>query len=284
MAELKKATPEDFENIYPLLLDFNNPDITKNMWKNIFSPPWKMNEDYCGYMLVDDNQIVGYLGYVFSRQYIDGNLTKFCNLTTWIVKEEHRGQSLELFYPAMKLEDYVVTDFSPTPSVLKMFEKRYKFKILEHGMLYSYYIPSINILRKKCKITFDDNIDTRVLSKKDALIHEDHKTLNIRRILIEDDDGYAYVVGKHKRMHKVRHLELIYISNPNIFARNRTSVINSICIIFMVLGIMIEQRLMCDVLLPHSYLRKPYTPKLYKTGIPIQTSDITHLYSEKVSF
>lgn len=61
-----------FEEIHQLLLDFNNSDITKDDWRNLFSHSWKGDDDQYGYVLVDGGKIVGFLGTIFSEREVDG--------------------------------------------------------------------------------------------------------------------------------------------------------------------------------------------------------------------
>jgi len=278
--KIVKATPEDFDRVYPLLMEFNNPRIKLMDWKRIFHHPWEVEEDYCGYMLLDNDKVEGYLGYIFSRNTICGNIVKFCNLTSWIVHEKHRGQSLELFYPSIKLEDYVITDFSPTDSVLKMFHKRYKFNILENEMSFVYPSPSLSTC--SCNISYDGGLRKDALDKKDSCIYYDHLSLDCRHILMESDKGYCYIVGKNRRFRKFRHMEVIYISNPALLASCSVPVIRAICLRYLVFGLMIENRLLRGYRLPLSRITKPLKTKIYKTGMNIDPADITHLYSEKV--
>jgi len=214
LPEVRKATCDDFEDIYPLLLNFNNPLISKEDWKRLFILPWDTEENYRGYILVEKSKVVGFLGYIFSRRYIDGNIHKICNLTTWIVEEEYWGHSLELFYPVLDLKDYTITDFSATEKVFKILHKRYKFKILETSLILTYPIPGISYLFGKgtCGIQFNDGIDPEKLDHENNRIFHDHRMLKCHHVLVESHKGTCYIVLKKQRFKKLYYMEVYYIS------------------------------------------------------------------------
>ena len=280
--EVQKAVPEDFDRIYPLLEEFNSPHISRDMWKRLFYPSWETGPDYyCGYMLVNGEKAEGFLGYIFSTVTTAGGADyKHCNLTSWIVHEEYRGQSLELFYPAMKLDDHVISDFSPTKAVLKMFNKRYKFEILENGLTFLYPAPFFS--GKSCRISFDDSLRTDTLEGRDKAIHNDHSPLNLRHILIENDQGYCYIVAKNRRYKKFRHLEFLYVSDPAVLTASAGPAMRALCAHYLVFGAFVDNRLLRGEKLPFSRTIAPLVTTLYKSSIDIDPADISQLYSEKV--
>lgn len=103
--KIAKARIADFERVYPLLQDFGISRITKDHWRRLFTRNWDSPEDYCGYLLDQDGEVKGFLGLLFSERTINGRLEKFCNMTSWMVKQESRGHSLQLFLEALKLKD-----------------------------------------------------------------------------------------------------------------------------------------------------------------------------------
>ena len=103
--KIEKAVTGDFHQVCPLLQEFNNPKISKEQWKNLFSDYWNFQGSHCGYKLMDGSNIVGFVAYIFSRKRINGKWEKFCNLSSWIVKKEYRSSSIDLLYPLRDLSD-----------------------------------------------------------------------------------------------------------------------------------------------------------------------------------
>lgn len=108
--EIKKAYSEDFEKIYPVLLLFDNPNITKEDWQKLFMKYWDSDRDYFGYYLEENNEVVGFFGLIFSLRQLDGKQADFCNMTSWIVKPEYRKYSLKLLNSVLAEENVVITN------------------------------------------------------------------------------------------------------------------------------------------------------------------------------
>jgi len=283
MPTIRKVTSEDFENVYPLLLDFNNPNLRKDDWKRLFIPPWYVEENYCGYALFDNEKVVGFLGYIFSKRIIKGNEYKFCNLSSWILKEEYRGQGLSLFYPVLDLKDYTITDFSPNDSVFKMFNKRYKFKVLETGLVMSFPVPGIEMFqgKDKCNVFIDDQIVREDLDENDLRLYTDHIQLNCIHVLAKTAEGNCYLVAKRKRLRKLPYIEILYIGNLTVFIKFSEIIKVKICMKYKTVGILIEKRHLRGNKLRCSITRLPYFRKLYKSDF-LENYLIDNMYSEKL--
>jgi len=121
---IAKVHAADFERIHPLLDGFVNAShLTKEDWRKQFNPPWGGHRDYCGYMLLDDKQPVGFLGLLFSRHPIHGQIEEFCDLAAWIVKEEYRSNSLALLFPLLKEKNLTITTFTASNRVITVLKK-----------------------------------------------------------------------------------------------------------------------------------------------------------------
>jgi len=67
----------------------------------LFDLPWPVEEEHRGFILRDGGEAVGFLGTIFSRRTVGGTTCRFCNLSSWIVKESHRSSSLQLILPVL---------------------------------------------------------------------------------------------------------------------------------------------------------------------------------------
>ena len=104
---LRKATLNDFENIYSLIhkVHDNTKNIVKDNWEKLFIDHWCKPDDFFGYVLINDKMIIGFLGTIFSYRLINNKLYKFCNLTTWVVNREYRQYSIQLLFKVLKLKN-----------------------------------------------------------------------------------------------------------------------------------------------------------------------------------
>src|SRR5262245_6031219 len=131
MAEVRPAPPEMFEQVYPLLQEFPQQNLSRDLWRRmLFDPPWPVEEPQRGYVLIDRGGVVGFYGTMFSRRQVGGELIRFCNLSSWIVKESHRGASMQLLRPILALTDYPLVNPSPNDAALPIF-RRLGFAVLE---------------------------------------------------------------------------------------------------------------------------------------------------------
>src|SRR5262245_50374537 len=129
MATVEKATPAMFDDIYPLLLELDKTHSIEK-WRTIFDYQWESGEGYVGYTLVDGRKVVGFNGALFSRRIIGGREVKFCNLTSWIVKEQYRTESLRLVFPILNLKGYTFTNLTMNDRAWDV-AKRLGFKNLD---------------------------------------------------------------------------------------------------------------------------------------------------------
>jgi len=131
MVEVRPAGPEMFEEVYPLLQEFPQQNLSKDLWRRmLFDPPWPVEEPHRGYVLIDRGEVVGFYGTMFSRRRVGGEWVRFCNLSSWIVKETHRALSLQLLRPILALKDYALVNPSPNDVALPIF-RRLGFEVLE---------------------------------------------------------------------------------------------------------------------------------------------------------
>src|SRR5262249_9782289 len=71
--EVRPAFPEDFQRVWPLLLELSNGIMSQDDWRRmLFDLPWKAPEAQRGYMLLDGREAVGYFGVIFSNRTLAG--------------------------------------------------------------------------------------------------------------------------------------------------------------------------------------------------------------------
>ncbi len=122
MATVRAAMPADFAAIHPLLLDFANSAMTREDWRRmLFDPPWPVEEPTRGYLLEDGGQAVGFLGTIFSARDVRGTLRRFCNLSSWVVREDYRASSLQLLLPVLGLRTHTIVNLSASARAHEIF-------------------------------------------------------------------------------------------------------------------------------------------------------------------
>ena len=105
---VKKTFPRDFEKIYPLLLLFQSP-FSMETWRRIFDYQWNGRHEHVGYHLEKNDEMVGFMGLIFSCRRQNGEQISYCNITSMIVIPEYRSAAILLI---RKLADYPETIFT----------------------------------------------------------------------------------------------------------------------------------------------------------------------------
>jgi hypothetical protein len=281
MFNIRKAVSEDFDQVYPLLNGFGDSPIAKETWKKIFAPPWKTDEDFCGYMLLRDGEVKGYLGLIFSRRILNNKSEKFCNMTSWIVAEDCRSQSLGMLLEVLKLKDYTFTNFTSSPAVATILSKLgfTGFAVHQRVLL---PLPGFDRRRQQQRYDFDQGVIRNKLSGEDLRIFDDHQGLNCRHLLLQSDRGDCYVVLKNTERQHLTWAKVHYLSNATAFHECMASLIAGICFRLRVWGVMVDERYVegyrfrTSVSYPHQ--RRAY----FKSNSLVDKNLIDTLYSEAV--
>ncbi|MHB9074522.1 MAG: hypothetical protein ACYC6G_13465 [Desulfobaccales bacterium] len=277
---IRKVYKDDFENVYPLLLDFQTHHITKDQWHQLFINPWGSFVDYCGYMLADGDKAVGFLGTIFSKRYLNGQEYKFCNLSSWIVKPEYRAKSISLLRPILKLEDYTITNLTCAPLLYGLF-KKLGFKDLG---LYSFIfppLPPINFIHngRKCHVVVDQNIIYTKLNTADLIIFNDHVNYKCIHLIIESDMGNCYIVATRVIRWGLPFVYIHYVSNLSVFAEFIYKTIFQVLINYKSVGIIVDERLLRGRKFRLAIKSQVPGFKIYKS-LSLQPEDINNLYTE----
>ena len=140
MPTIRKAIPDDFEYVYPLFKGFQEPRPSREEFQQLFIPHWGSDESYVGFILEENGEAVGYLGTLFSLRDINGRKEKFCNLCTWIVKEEYRSEGLPLLFQVLRMKDVTVTNF--TGNRVAAILGKFDFKVLDKTLKILLPIPA----------------------------------------------------------------------------------------------------------------------------------------------
>jgi hypothetical protein len=226
MVTVEKVTHDDFDLVYPLLKTFKNPNISIDDTRKLFANLWGNDENYCGYMLKDDDTVVGFLGLIFHERILSNRTIRFCNLTSWIVEEGFRDKGALLLLPVLRLENYIITNLSPSEKVCEIM-KKLKFTLFEKNKIYTYSLPllghPVNMKGSCVNIILDKEKIKSKLNDKDSQIFSDHLQLKCTHVLIEKNDDYCYLVITRPVKKKLPFGHIHYISNHDLFFKSFNS-------------------------------------------------------------
>ena len=264
-----------------------------NGWEGLFNYSWKLQGYPYGYAILDQERVVGFLGTIFSERVLDGAKRICCNTTSWFVEEEYRAQmvALRLFAPILKMKDLFITNLSPTDRATEICD-RMGYQRLDDEQIAVPVIPEIASLlrngRRRLLVSFERSEIQRHLNPEERRILEDHCNLACKHFLIKElrtgEHCYgiatAMPLGRF-RILKGQWLNLCYLSNSELFARNFSFIKNDLLREGRFFLVRYDSRLLSRKLSRMALRRKKM--RQYKSKeLPSQTID--NIYSELVTF
>lgn len=277
MVSLQKVDRSMYDKVSPLLLDLN----AQVNWRNVFECSWQA-EDYCGYGLFDGEEIVGFLGLIFSRRAIADRVENFCNIHSWIVKPQYRDRSISLILPVLRLKDCTLTDLSPASRVIEILQSL-GFKKLDSKLRVLLPVGGRNRSAiEKVKLTQEKSHIAERLSQQNFRLFQDHINYsNCNHLLIDNGKNYCYVIYTIVKQAFLSHCYIQYISNIQIFSQYSGAIRSEIMRHSRTPLVVVDSRLIAPFKLPFSYDLPFSFPKLYKSS-SLKPDRIDNLYSELI--
>tara|TARA_B100000686_G_C16561157_1_gene847811 strand:+ start:86 stop:952 length:867 start_codon:yes stop_codon:yes gene_type:complete len=278
MTIVRKAIAKDFEKIYPLLKRFENPRLKKKDWKQLFIDHWKSNEGYFGYVLEDDKIIVGFLGLMFSRRVFSGKEIKFCNITSWVVDENFRSQSLLLFLPVRNLKGYTLTIHTPSKETYAVAQK-FGFQDLGSHLLIIPPLPSVSNFFTFFEVEINGNNLSEILTGENLKAYKAHLPFKCFHIHVKTSMGECYVIGSRVNRKKLAFFQVHHLSDSRVFAKFSGRITLAICFKIIAIGVVLDERFLQEnKVMLSAVFPLPY-PRVYKSDF-LGKNEIDSLYSE----
>lgn len=285
MIKVEKARINHFEAVYGLLVRLYSHN-SKSDWKRLFVDHFNSGETYFGYILLDNEKVVGFLGLVFAKREIDGLETRFCNLTSWIVDFKYRNKSLLLLKPVLKLKNYIITNFTGSETV-GMILDTLKFKGLGDDLFIILPLPTLSafrVLNGSTRIFFNKKTK-RHLNVQEKRLYNDHSFSGSKciHILFKKSFNTCYIIAKRPVWKGIPFLQVHYISNRELFAECIDALRVIAPLRFRVVSIMVDKRFLKGEKIRGAINYKLKSPRYYKSNLTNPTEDldnIDHLYSE----
>jgi hypothetical protein len=281
MSALARVTSAMFPELFEALLRDFNPRISEARWKRAFAANRPSAEDYFGYALTDGAKIGGLLGMIFSQRMIRGNVVRFCNLHTWIVKPEYRAKSLLLLKPALDLKDHTLTDLTPSNTVVQI-AKRVGFVDLDRTAVALpplFWRPSSG-RAAIAEMTGSPEQYGAALAAADLQIYRDHQDVDCGHLLLRVSEGYCYVVYSRIEARLRRHCYVHYISDTRLFSEHHATIRSHLLRTTNTRFIVVDRRMLAGVEVPFTF-RIRGSRKLFRSQ-HVEACDVDSLYSEMV--
>lgn len=281
MVSMEKYSDEMFDFIYEKYLSEDDPLLTKADWEKLFIGSKDSSAKHSGYVLVDRGNIVGVLGMLFSQRQIGSTTKKFCNLHNWYVDREHRGKSLLLMRPAIKLDDHTITDFTPTPRVCQI-SQRLGFEKLDSTL--RILLPFGGRLPKKSEgveMVDDPLIVKENLSGSDRHIFDFHQNRHCQHLLVNANGRFCYMVCLSVQRFSIPYKHILYVSNKQVFNNSLRVIRRRLLTNCPARFLVIDDRTIKQFRIPFSFRVPIRSRQLTRRG-GVKCAEIDGLFSELV--
>lgn len=192
-----------------------NTKIPVAAWIKAFSHNWCENRPNHGFMLVDGKTIVGAFGAIYSDQWINGRMERFCNHTSWVVENGYQAWSMELLHALLEQESFHVTSFTPNPDVAEIC-CYLGFSLLDKQIEVFFNIPKIYTSNQ---VSEDPALMEAILEPAVFRDYINHRQLPwLGHCVLGDSGRSCLVVYKKKIWKKLPCAVLLHCSDPEVFA------------------------------------------------------------------
>lgn len=284
--EVLPATPDQFDAIYPLLLGFANPTMSRDDWRRmLFDLPWPVEEPHRGYVLRDAGEVVGFLGTHFSRREVNGVVCRFACTSSWIVKETHRRASLQLVRPLLALEGYTIVNHAPSETAHAIFA-RLGLVPFESGQVLIPPLPGAGDLSSAFRCSVTTNLATirAALPPGQRKIADDMSGTLASQVLIRCGARSSHVIATRspwKGRWRLAHVQ--YASDWDLVGRFPGRLSAALFRTLGTVGLRIDARHARGPRPRLAVMRSLAPPRLYRPAMPLVTPEtIDGLYSEFV--
>ena len=216
---VQPITEEDMPAVAEFLHANLNERVPVDAWVRAVDVPWAVERPNAGFMLLEDDAVVGaHLAY-YSERTIDGRRVRFCNLGAWCVLPPFRLQALRLLKALLAQEDCHFVDLSPSGNVVGL-NRRLGFRFLNTGCTLIPNLPWPAAFGRR-SISSDPSVLERTLSGEDLGLYRDHATTAAaRHLVLTRDDEWCYVIfRKDRRRGLPVFCSILHVSNPALFCR-----------------------------------------------------------------
>lgn len=242
-----------------------------------------LQENWCdvrpnyGFLMRDEEQIVGGIGAFYADRTIRGKKETFCNITSWCVLDSYRKYSMQLAMNVVAQTGYHFTDFSPTKVVAGTLQF-FKFKSLEEGVA---VIPNLPLPTFLGRVLTEPSEIERNLKGEMLKVWQDHAKFPwLQQVIFGAPNDWCHVIYKRGVFKRLPSVNVIYVSDGNAFQRY----LNRLNWHFFWQGMMtthVEKRMLPRV--PRlALIRTGFNAKQFLSST-LLPSDIDYLYSETVA-
>jgi len=278
MTRPEPITPADLAEVGAFLNANLNPRISAADWTGSFAHAWAESQPNHGMLMRDGGRLVGVFCAIYSDQWVDGRLERFCNPHSWCVLNDYRSQSIGLILPLLRQGGYHFTMYTPNPKVAEIF-RGLKFRDLDDRL---YYFPNLPGLGGLPRGGFVESDPARIAGRLQGQLLRDFETHRripwLTFVAFGRPDDPCLLIFKHDVAKKLPCARIIHLSDPGALQRYGGAVRRHLLFTHGLPVSRIEARFVSS---PPSLavLRQRLQPKLVQSKT-LQDSQFRDVYSE----
>ena len=259
MVTIREARAEDFERVYPLLVEFENAHLKTEHWRQLFIDHTGLQNGHFGWVLVDGDDIAGFVSTIWSERKFRGETVRLANTSSWIVKPAYRAHSLALHAKVIADQSVTVTNLSPTAQVLKLLEKL-GFTLMDKSERIILPVVTPRTFMDRCEIFTRPSAVQNALNGENLRFFRDHQLPFNRHVLLRTAAGDCYVmmnrtlktVGGSLRLPFAR---VHHIGVPELFVRHLEKLVACVAASLKVVAMIVDDRMLHGTAPWHSFMR-----------------------------
>ena len=218
---VRPARPDDRDDIVELLHTRMNTKIPRERWALLFDYSWRpADAPDCGRVLQDASAIVGFLGATYVDRLIEGRVFRICNMSSWYLLRDYRGQGhgRAMVQSLAADPEVTYTDFTATPQVHAMLLAHAGFAILDDERW---------LLRPSA--TMERSIAVRHSGIDVPHLRHHRGFRDLRIIEVATEDGpCTLVLQVKKKQQDIAYHQLLHADQPSLLARHAEAIATAI--------------------------------------------------------
>jgi acetoacetyl-CoA synthetase len=289
---VRAAQPADIPALCELLHEASHDGafapMNRESWRSLFDYEWLKEKPNLGYVLLNKNTIVGFLGTIYAHREIDGKKGVFCNYTSWYVRPEYRGSGIALLRAAMSDNEMTYTSFTPNALSRQAFEMLHFSRVGNWRVLLPPLWNAETLRSPRAQIYFETDKVRGALGDCLRRVFDDHAP-HCLQLLVRDGSQQALIVVKRRPMPvprlrqllamrvNVPYSEILYCSEPRLLARHlervKLAILRRQKTAFLIVDSRLFERRPRGIAIPdHALFRSPF----------FDSRNLDKLYSELV--
>lgn len=217
MAVVREATPADLPAVSEFLARGLKGRGGPERYRRFFEYPWLPEKPNIGFLVEHEGRVRGFVGGIYARRPIRGDVHTFCNLTSLLVDEDFRASSLPALKRLLERPDWTYTSFSASKTVIEILQF-FKFRIVDGSKVL--FTPAAGIgkrLHRGARVHRGAGLEAALAPEERAIVR-DHAGYRCGLFLLEARGERCFVVTIRRGRDVRAFADVVHASNPRLLA------------------------------------------------------------------